>query len=147
MDHKKETVIKNIFVLDIIEDPDQIQKIKSLANESHPIYHVKKAEFLNSGKGEKVYISGPITGMPNGNREAFIEAERQLRLLGFTPMNPFNINTEEDRQDRDQCLKNDIKVLMDCQYIFMLPGWDKSKGACLEKGLCDILHIKELQLV
>ncbi len=31
------------------------------------------------------------------------------------------------------CMRKDIAMLMTCDGIALLPGWDRSKGACLEK--------------
>lgn len=40
------------------------------------------------GKPMKLYLSGPMTGRPNHNREAFYEAEEKLRDCGYDVVNP-----------------------------------------------------------
>jgi hypothetical protein len=39
---------------------------------------------------QKVYVSGPISGRSNHNREAFDEACRRLRDNGYYPVNPLD---------------------------------------------------------
>ncbi|MFA5027645.1 MAG: DUF4406 domain-containing protein, partial [Candidatus Methylomirabilota bacterium] len=38
----------------------------------------------------RVYISGPMTGIPEYNRAAFLAAEARLRALGLEPVNPWD---------------------------------------------------------
>jgi len=94
----------------------------------------------------KIYISGPMTGVPRHNAEAFIEADRWVRLGGNEPVNPILLDQELENQhkalgrplpDRVDYLKRDIQHLLLCQGIFMLRGWSRSRGAKLE------LHIAQ----
>lgn len=82
----------------------------------------------------KIYIAGPITGKPNYNKEAFEEAEHFLSLLGHTVLNPSNhtplVNPEAIRHE--QYLEICFKMLDCCDTIYMLDGWQHSKGALLE---------------
>ena len=45
--------------------------------------------------GATIYISGPMTGLPDLNRDAFETAENFLRLWGFEPINPLKIHPPE----------------------------------------------------
>lgn len=78
-----------------------------------------------------IYISGPMTGCPGLNFETFDRAAEKLRAAGFEVLNPAELNPDPD-MPWDQCLRRDIVALMDCDSIVMLPGWARSKGACLE---------------
>jgi len=84
-----------------------------------------------------IYISGPITGMPDLNFPAFHEAARLLRAAGYTVTNP----AELDEQDAgktltwEQYMRRDIKVLMDCDGVALLDGWEESRGACMEADI------------
>ena len=84
----------------------------------------------------KVYVSGPMTGIPEENFPAFNAAARALCLIGYTVVNPAEFDTDVDglgeRARWVKYLKADIKALMDCDGIVMLPGWEQSKGATLE---------------
>lgn len=90
------------------------------------------------------YVSGPMTGMPGLNFDAFHRAAVSLRASGYTVVNP----AEFDEADGDleltweQYLRRDIKALADCTHIALLPGWEKSKGAKLEKHIADALGMR-----
>jgi hypothetical protein len=84
----------------------------------------------------RVYISGPMSGIKDDNFPAFKAAARALRMLGYEVVNPAEFDTDVDglgeRSRWVKLLKADIKALMDCDGIVMLPGWENSKGAQLE---------------
>ncbi len=77
------------------------------------------------------YISGPMTGHPDLNFPAFNAAAAKLRAMGLDVCNPAEFGEEPGMAWADY-LRKDIRALMDCQGIVMLPGWQKSKGARLE---------------
>lgn len=78
-----------------------------------------------------IYISGPMTGLPDLNFPAFHDAAQQLRRLGFQVVNPAEINPDAN-MSWEQCMRADIKALCDCDTIALLDGWEASKGAHLE---------------
>lgn len=79
----------------------------------------------------KVFISGPMTGLPDLNKPAFDEAEQKLRAAGFSVFNPASLNFDKGWSDGD-IAAIDLVALQRCNYIYQLPGWDKSKGASAE---------------
>ena len=93
----------------------------------------------------KIYISGQITGLPiDEAREIFKRAEIELTKLGFTPINPMNngLAVESDCTDH---MRADIKMLMDCQAIYLLPNYKQSKGAMLELYVARQLKFKVIK--
>ena len=56
----------------------------------------------------RIYISGPMTGWPNLNREAFDAAEARLRGNGWFTINPHRLSekfgTLDDLTDSFACL-------------------------------------------
>ena len=78
----------------------------------------------------KIYISGPITGMPDGNAKAFDEAEGFLTSLGHKAINPRYLN--QPGESWHDCMKRDLSVMLACDELAVLPGWENSKGAALE---------------
>jgi len=89
----------------------------------------------------KVYISGPISGMPDGNRLEFALIERHLVTQGHTVVNPHRIANDGSW---NHAMRQDIKELMECDAICMLKGWSSSKGACLEYYLAKKLGMSEV---
>lgn len=79
----------------------------------------------------KIYISGPVTGMPNKNREDFNRATNIWEYAGFEAINPLDCE-HNDGKTWAECVRHDLEKLLKCQSIAMLPGWDKSRGAKLE---------------
>lgn len=90
----------------------------------------------------KVYISGPMSGIPESNFPAFHAAAASLRRLGFDVVNPAEINPGQPPADDagkeafdafyNACLRADIREMMGCDAIALMPGWTQSKGANLE---------------
>lgn len=81
-----------------------------------------------------VYIAGPITGIPNDNREAFYEAQKILELLGFAVINVFEIQKGQDMSKWTwiNYILFDLPYLAQCDLVFFLKGWEKSYGAIIE---------------
>lgn len=93
---------------------------------------------------EKVYISGKITGLLN-YADAFNRAEQSLRNAGYDVYNPCNMCLISGWQWEDY-MRYDISRLLECDYIYPLKNWRKSKGARLEMKLAKKLGIKILTL-
>ena len=79
----------------------------------------------------RIYISGPMTGLPEFNFPAFHARAAELRAQGRDVINPAEHDELPD-QPWHVYLRKDIRLLMDCDTIHMLPGWSRSKGARLE---------------
>lgn len=79
----------------------------------------------------KIYISGPIRDNPNYQAD-FQKAEQWLMLKDYTPINPAKFITNFPKLTEEQIMKIDYCLLEMCDAIFMLHGWQKSKGACAE---------------
>lgn len=87
----------------------------------------------------KIYLAGPMTGMPEYNFPAFEAACKRLREMGHDVWSPhehdlsegFNPKTDKAKALRHY-MKHDIPALLDCDIIAVLPGWEHSKGTRLE---------------
>lgn len=86
----------------------------------------------------RIYISGPITGVP-GYYERFDAAARQIRRLGHTPVNP--ARHPEGLSVREY-MRMDLNDLMASDAVLMLPGWMDSGGALVERALAHYLGMK-----
>ena len=82
----------------------------------------------------KLYISGPMTDLPELNKPAFHAESARLRALGFEVENPALVELGPDATWLDY-MRVDIKLAVDCDGIAMLPGWEKSRGAPIERNL------------
>lgn len=78
-----------------------------------------------------VYLSGPVSGLPDNNYPAFHAAEEQLRANGMRVLNPARI-PGDDSWSWERWMKAALTMQMQADAIYMLPGWQKSRGAQLE---------------
>lgn len=86
----------------------------------------------------KIYVAGPMTGYPQLNFPAFHAGAARLRALGYEVVNPAELNADA-KPDWLQCMRTDIKHLVDCDAIAMLEGWHHSRGAQLEYTIAMML--------
>ncbi len=79
----------------------------------------------------RIYIAGPMSGLPELNFPAFHAAAVKYRARGATVLNPAEINPDPGTQWED-AMRADIALLVTCDTIVMLDGWTQSRGATLE---------------
>jgi hypothetical protein len=94
---------------------------------------------------KRVYVSGPMSGLPGLNFQAFHDAASQLRAAGYAALNPAEINPNVETTWLN-CMRADIKVLVDCDGVATLPGWEKSRGATLEVEIAERLGLQAAPL-
>ena len=94
----------------------------------------------------RVYISGPITGIPDYNRPAFAAAARALENMGHEPVNPHDVTPFDPHMDWADYLRNDLIALLGCDAITMLPGAHNSRGAALERHVADALGFPHIEI-
>jgi hypothetical protein len=81
---------------------------------------------------KRVYIAGPMTGIEALNFPAFHAEAKRLRAAGFDVVNPAEINPDPAAAWTD-CMFEDLKALSTCDGIVLLPGWERSDGAQIER--------------
>ena len=97
-------------------------------------------------KKPKVYISGQITNLPEEEyKRKFKEAEDKLIGFGYDVVNPASLDPIPNGTWTDY-MRRDIKLLMDCDYIYMLDNWTESTGAKAEFRLAVDIGIERLTL-
>jgi hypothetical protein len=103
----------------------------------------------------RIYISGKMTGCPDLNRPAFDAAEKRLTAQGHFVINPHRISalfgTADaiarsfeyfyDNEDGSKChayyyiklacavMDADLAAVRSCDAIYLLRGWETSRGA------------------
>ena len=77
----------------------------------------------------KVYISGAINGTDD-YMERFAKAEKYLKELGYSVVNPAKVNAQlPSDTDYDDYMKMSLCMLSMCEAIYLLRGFEESRGA------------------
>lgn len=95
----------------------------------------------------KLYVAGPMSGIPQDNIPAFEEAGNWLEDKGFDALLPHTIDPHQhagpcpkgpkgESQHTAPChLRTDIQEMLSCDGIVLLRGWEASQGARLEMSV------------
>ena len=85
----------------------------------------------------KIYISGPVTGLPlEEAKKKFAQAAKQVEAFGHTPVIPFD-NGLDPAASWEEWMVADIALLFECDGIYLLKGWESSKGARIENFIAN----------
>lgn len=108
----------------------------------------------------RIYLAGPMTGHKDLNFPAFNGWAANLRSKGLEVVNPAELNGGADELARcaamDEhemarhwraCMRRDITELVTCEAIYMMPGWEWSRGAKLEHYIAQQIGLKVVYLV
>lgn len=112
----------------------------------------------------RIYVSGPITGYPEHNVPAFTAAVDKLRKDGHAVVNPIELSAAFGTLDeieqaflcwetrlpdgtflhaervrlREAVMDADLAAVRSCDAIYLLRGWQRSRGA--KKELAEALR-------
>lgn len=88
-------------------------------------------------KHERIYISAPITGHDYDERNAyFADAARQLRRLGYAPVNPM-ARVTDTTLTHEQYMRADLMLLLRCDGYVQAYNAIGSRGCELEEQVAD----------
>lgn len=91
----------------------------------------------------RIYISGPMTGYDELNYPAFERAEQALRDIGHEPLSP---HRHPEQPTWSAYLRLDLRDVLDAEAVAVLPGWQASRGACLEVHVAHALGMTVMPL-
>src|SRR5437867_12307208 len=115
----------------------------------------------------KIYIAGPMRGIPEFNFPAFHAAATRLRKEGNEVFSPaerdlekygtdFSAGNEAGSEEQAavthgfsirEAMSVDAKWICEqADAIVLLPGWENSKGAKAEKALAEAIGLKVIEL-
>lgn len=86
-----------------------------------------------------VYLSGPMTGIADFNFPAFANAAAAWREAGFDVRSPHEAFGGDKTRAYAEYIREDVRMMLDCTAIAMLPGWEASRGARMELHLAQMM--------
>lgn len=118
------------------------QEVRQEARKALQAAGMRPADNL-TGKPVKVYLAGPMTGLPDYNYPAFFQAAELLSERGLLVENPAEHAQRNPQPSWEAYMRQAIKILMACDEIYLLPGWKRSKGALIEWDLALMLNMPQ----
>jgi len=115
----------------------------------------------------KVYLAGPMRGIPQFNYPAFVAGAAKLRADGHEVFSPaekdvekhgdemFTSNPDGDNDRAEAHFGFNLRVALamdlawicaEADAIALLPGWERSKGVAAEKATAEALGLKVIIL-
>lgn len=90
----------------------------------------------------KIYIAGPMTGLPHFNRPAFQQAAISLSFEKHIPLNPAIL---PDGLTEADYMAIGLTMLQRAEAIYLLTGWQFSAGARAEHALALKLGLEVIE--
>jgi hypothetical protein len=87
-----------------------------------------------------------MSGLPGNNVQTFALAAHILRAKGLHVVNPAEVKSARGSGWSD-FMREDIKLLCDCDVVALLSGWEQSRGAKIEQRLARELGLKVVRFV
>lgn len=113
------------------------------------IQEAQKA-IAESGYKGRIYIAGPMSGIPEYNFPAFHAATKAWRDAGWEVVNPAELDETIDGFDakkdtalsHEHYMRRDIPEVAKCDAVALLPGWENSRGANNEITVANMCGLK-----
>lgn len=111
-------------------------------------------------KGALVYLAGPMSGVPEFNHVGFADAEAYAAERGWRVVSPRSTDpthegpcgggemqaTAAGAHPWECWVKASLRMMLTCQAVLLLPGWQASRGARLERSVAEScgMHVMEM---
>ena len=104
-----------------------------------------------ANKPMTIYLAGPMSNIEQHNWPAFKAAAAELRAQGHKVISPaemdiitYGLNPSDpdfSQVNYGKAMKADLIALPTCDAVYVLPGWEESKGAQLEVHIALVFHM------
>ena len=110
------------------------------------LWHLRSTPYVDreppvQPANRRVYLAGPMTGLPELNYPAFNAAATDLRFRGWWVENPAALELPPCDNWRDY-MRRGIGQMLSCDWVALLPGWERSRGARIEERLARDLGLR-----
>lgn len=96
-------------------------------------------------KTQTVYLSGPMTGLPDYNRAAFNLRAEAFRAAGYTVNNPAEISvTHGTSKSYGFYFRRAMRMLLNSDVVYVFGDITESKGALME---LDVAKMAEMPII
>lgn len=93
----------------------------------------------------KIYVAGPMTGLPGLNYPAFHQAAAALRAAGHDVTNPAE-NPAPECGSWLGYMRMSVSQVAQADCVAMLPGWWNSPGARLERHIAEKMGLQIMNI-
>lgn len=99
---------------------------------------------------DRVYIAGPMRGIPLYNFPAF-DAAAAILADQFDVVNPAQLDRDAGVNEHTDplsegfmrdAMRRDLSAICDCDAILLLEGWERSSGVAVELALARLLGLR-----
>lgn len=117
---------------------------------------VESIETASTSDLTRIYIAGPMSKYKSTgfNFRAFYDAEAKLKNNGYEVVNPARMDNEagfdenatysdeEIAKRLREWFPRDVAAIATCGHVYLLDGWQDSRGATIEKLTSELLGLK-----
>lgn len=104
-----------------------------------------KIDTTKIDKSQTVYLSGPMTGLPDYNRAAFNLRAEAFRAAGYTVNNPAEISvTHGTSKSYGFYFRRAMRMLLNSDVVYVFGDITESKGALME---LDVAKMAEMPVI
>lgn len=88
---------------------------------------------------DPIYVAGPMTDLPDKNIPEFNRVADELRSMNYRVENPASLDGVDPDATWQWIMRRGIEMLMRCNTVVLLPGWQRSRGATMEADIARTL--------